>query len=840
MGGRTDPYLPRTTRGTRRLIRAGAACAIAVGVLAPAPAAHGSVARQRQAVVCTQISTALQLQSIGLSTAALAGYYCLQNDIDLAALGTPFAPIGQTASTPFTGTFDGQGHTIANLSIAQSTSNPIGLFGALDTTATVENLHLTGISVAGGSNMTVGGLAGMSKGSVSGVDVAGTVSASSGSNLGGLIGTNSGSITGSHNTAAIIGTAARVGGLAGASQSGTIAQSYNTGPVTGTAASSYVGGLVGILVSGSVDQSYNSGPVVASGSAAGGLLGSSHSPSALTRSYNTGSVTGQASGGTLGGLIGTSETAISQSYSTGTISYPVDSASAGGLVGYSGAPISRSYHVGSVTGGTHSSIGGLVGREDNLGTTIGTISETYSAGAVTGSDTSDYIGGLIGRKVNSSVDNTVPSFFDFTACGCAYGTIGVGDRTSDMIAKSTYTAAGWDLTSTWNIDDGQSYPYFKWVLTAPLPAAPTPTVTDTATATAVTTATSTVTPSATSTMTIVPTSTPVPLVQQIIQLAPIANHRYGDAPFTATAMGGSSGNPVTFQTSGNCTATGANGSTISLTGAGSCTVRAYQAGNASYAAAEPVSETFTIDRGLPTVTWAKPANIRYGTRLGSSQLDARSPVAGSFHYSPAAGNMLQVGKNQVLRATFVPANGNDWEQAAASTTITVLQAIPRVVLARIPNHTYGDASFKVAVSGNTARTTTKYAVRGACRVGGSGGNVISLTGAGSCSVSAMQPGTKNYAAVSVAPVTFSIAKAKPAIAWAKKIVITSGTALGSGQLNARATFQGFALAGTYRYSPSFGTKLAVGTHTLRVTFTPRDGKDFVTGNASTTIVVLKR
>ncbi len=512
-------------------------------------------------------------------------------------------------------------------------------------------------------------------------------------------------------------------------------------------------------------------------------------------------------------------------------------------MGSSFGAISRSYHVGTVTGGTHSNIGGLVGQEGYLlimqssitETFSGSINETYSAGAVTGADPTDVVGGLIGSKdAHAYADGPVPSFFDFSLCGCAYGSIGIGDHTSDMTAKATYVAAGWDLTATWNINDAQSYPYFKWVLTPPVPPVPTATVTATGTATA------TATSSAAPTATVVPTWTAVPLVAQVIALPVIPTHRYGDPPFTLLAVGGGSGNPVTLQTSGTCTATGVSGSTISLTGAGACTVRAAQEGNAAYAAALPVSETFTIERGVPAVSWAKPAAIRYGTRLGAAQLDARSPVAGVFRYAPSAGSLLQTGANQVLRAIFIPASGADWMQVAVSTTITVLQAVPRVVLTHLPNRTYGDASFKLGVSGNAARTVTRYAARGTCRVGGSGGDILLLTGAGTCTVSATQPGTRNYAGVTVPPVTFGIAKAKPSIRWAKQFVITAGTPLSSGQLNARASFKGSALMGTYRYSPPAGTKLAAGTHTLRVTFTPSDRRDFVAVSASATVIVRKR
>ena len=57
-----------------------------------------------------------------------------------------------------------------------------------------------------------------------------------------------------------------------------------------------------------------------------------------------------------------------------------------------------------------------------------------------------------------------------------------------------------------------------------------------------------------------------PLVKgdQTITFAAPANPTYGDAPFTVSATGGASGNPVTFAASGACTSGGFNGATITI------------------------------------------------------------------------------------------------------------------------------------------------------------------------------------------------------------------------------------------------------------------------------------
>src|SRR5262249_36888066 len=62
--------------------------------------------------------------------------------------------------------------------------------------------------------------------------------------------------------------------------------------------------------------------------------------------------------------------------------------------------------------------------------------------------------------------------------------------------------------------------------------------------------------------------------------------------------------------------------------------------------------------------------------------------------------------------------------------------------------------------------------------------------------------------------------------------IMFGTALGAGQLNATAD-----VAGTMAYAPASGTILAIGQHTLAVTFTPADTLRYDSATATVAIVV---
>ncbi|MBQ8894635.1 MAG: InlB B-repeat-containing protein [Clostridia bacterium] len=100
-----------------------------------------------------EISTPQQLASI----TDLAGHYIMTNDIDMN--GISFTPIG-TVSDPFTGSFDGNGYTIHNLSV-DTTENNQGLFGS--NAGVIRNVTLADDCMVYG-DVNVGGIAGKNTG----------------------------------------------------------------------------------------------------------------------------------------------------------------------------------------------------------------------------------------------------------------------------------------------------------------------------------------------------------------------------------------------------------------------------------------------------------------------------------------------------------------------------------------------------------------------------------------------------------------------------------------------------------------------------------------------------
>ena len=186
------------------------------------------------------IRSAHQMQLVDLD---LFGIYRLAHDIDMsetARLSGVWGDAGLFAvgdfRQAFTGTFEGRGHVLSNLSINRS-GGDLGLFGRNE--GTIRQLGLANVSISGGTGF-VGALAGHNNGLIEQTFALGTVNGT-GSSTGGLVGFNNnlGSIQQSHASVSVIG-ANTAGGLVGVN-AGTVGFSFANGAVFAPTA----GGLIG-------------------------------------------------------------------------------------------------------------------------------------------------------------------------------------------------------------------------------------------------------------------------------------------------------------------------------------------------------------------------------------------------------------------------------------------------------------------------------------------------------------------------------------------------------------------------------------------------------------------
>ena len=140
----------------------------------------------------------------------------------------------------------------------------------------------------------------------------------------------------------------------------------------------------------------------------------------------------------------------------------------------------------------------------------------------------------------------------------------------------------------------------------------------------------------------------------------------------------------------------------------------------------------------PAVTWPAPGDIVYGAGLGSAQLNASSPVPGTFTYSPLAGAVLNAGSNLALSVTFKPTDTNSYASVTTNVSINVLKA-PLTITALSTNKVYGasvpvlSASYSGFVNGDTTNALSSQAALSTTATAASPAGSYSITASGASS-----------------------------------------------------------------------------------------------------------
>ena len=342
--------------------------------------------------------------------------------------GAGWLPIGD-GTTAYTAKFDGNNdtdasgdggpYTITNLHVNATSSTGTsyaGLFGVIGSGATVSNVALTKVDVAG---------------TTSGIASGDAVYA------GALAGKSSGAITESWSLGEV--------------------KAHATGTTTSNVVSAYAGGLVG-WNDGTIRSTYSRAAVTAASHAyssgyAGGLVGRNSLGKTIAASYAAGDVT------------------ANRGADTGTAN---NSSHAGGLVGDNSGTITASYATGDgATVGKDTYTGGLAGSHG------GTITASYSLGkqsATALNGGSAITGGLVGGGFLTAVITN--SYWDKTTSGITTGSKGVGKTTSELQTPTTTAGiyASWDVDvdgdstndDPWHFGTSSQYPalhYGSHVLT---------------------------------------------------------------------------------------------------------------------------------------------------------------------------------------------------------------------------------------------------------------------------------------------------------------------------------------------------------------------------------------
>jgi hypothetical protein len=344
-----------------------------------------------RAVSCKLIKNVAQLQAINTNP---AGSYCLANDIDAGSVAN-FMPLSLA-----NGKFFGNGYTIRNLTINDTTSSYVGLFGAI-ANAAIQDLRLVNANITAQAN-------------------------------GAWVGGVTGRVVDAGLTA--------------------IKNVHVSGRVRCLADNCIAGGLIGVMENGEpvVSDSSSSAEVILPGAFSAGYAGGAigyinNSAVSVVRTYATGGVLCKAATCYAGGLVGLSVGLIDRCSAAGPVAIAA-AGNAGGLVGWAGGTVRRSHALGQVSGAATANAGGLLGLLAN-----GTVEQSYSVGKVSGAG---MLGGAVAATTGMPAVTNV--YWDITTSGPAMSAAGTG-RTANQLRSAL--PAGFD--ASWAITSKRSYPFLN-------------------------------------------------------------------------------------------------------------------------------------------------------------------------------------------------------------------------------------------------------------------------------------------------------------------------------------------------------------------------------------------
>ena len=369
-----------------------------------------------------------------------AGTYAkLTADIDLT--GVTYTPIGNS-STAYSGTFDGDGHTIRNLTITSS-GYFVGLFGSTASGSVLQNIGCVGFTISGGNNTRSGCLVGNSSGSIT--NCYATDCEVSGSDTGGIAGYSGGPISNCYAYGCDITGRGSISAIVGKLGTTYVSNCYAYGcTISGStsSSSSYAGGVIGYTYNGTISNCSAYECTI----------------SGLDYGYAAG-VIGYDSSGTLSNCCAYKCTISGRSF---------DSA---GIAGFSGATLSNCYAYGcditcrgSESGAPYYT-GGIAGHSS------GTLSNCYAYGCdiTVESSVSYQVGGVVGYLYAYS--GPTPTASNCATYGGTHGSTiaGSGSGTiTNCYTSNDVTSAVFHTQGFWNGTGVEGTTYLSWDFTTPV------------------------------------------------------------------------------------------------------------------------------------------------------------------------------------------------------------------------------------------------------------------------------------------------------------------------------------------------------------------------------------
>ncbi len=233
---------------------------------------------------------------------------------------------------------------------------------------------------------------------------------------------------------------------------------------------------------------------------------------------------------------------------------------------------------------------------------------------------------------------------------------------------------------------------------------------------------------------------------QFISFPTPGNKTMASAPFALAAVA-SSGLPVTYSVvSGPATL---SGNMVTVTGVGSVTIRASQAGNGSFLPAPDVERTFTVTKAAATVTLGSLSATYNGSPRSATATTNPAGLTVNFTYNGSATAPTNAGSYTVVGTINSPTY-----QGSATGTLVISKASQTISFGGLTSTGFVATPFSPATASSGLPLSYAIVSGPAEIVGG----LVSLTGIGTVTVRASQPGDANYLAASATDASFEVVR----------------------------------------------------------------------------------
>ena len=259
---------------------------------------------------------------------------------------------------------------------------------------------------------------------------------------------------------------------------------------------------------------------------------------------------------------------------------------------------------------------------------------------------------------------------------------------------------------------------------------------------------------------------------QTITFDPLDPKVYNDAPFNLTGTS-SSGLPVSY-TSSNPAVAIVSGNTVTIVGAGSTNIRASQAGNSNYDAAEDIVQELIIDKAsqvltlnslpvgsLPLKDFTDPIQV---TASSSSGLPVVISLgAGSAATLNGSNQLESIGATGNVIINVDQVGDDNYNSATIQYTFDVVKSNQSITFPELTSQIYSPGLTLDLNGSATASSSLDVTYSVADGSGTITGTTLAVTGAGNILVTASQGGNEVWNPATDATQTLAINKATPVI-----------------------------------------------------------------------------